>query len=406
MKYCVYVCPNFTENALTFIDKLSSIKGIKLGVISQEPRSWLPEKISSKLKGFNQVQDAFDASMLKWAVVSLKKHGEIYRLLGAVEQLQVPLAMVRAEFGIEGMNVETAHNFRDKSRMKEVMRAAGLPCAQHKLVSDSTEAINFAKNVGYPIVVKPPAGSASQATFKVNNEKELAEAIAKCSLTASQQVLLEEFIQGDEFSFDTFSLNGKPVFHSLTHYYPNPLEAMREPWIQWQVVLPREVDDPKYDDIKAAAAKTLDTLGMVTGMSHLEWFRRKDGSIAISEVAARPPGAQITTLISRANDIDCVTLWGRLMIFDEFPKVERKYSVGAAYLRGQGHGRVKAVHGLDKVQKEVGHLITDVRIPKIGQEKGLSYEGEGFIILRHPETEVVKVALAKVVSSVRVEMGM
>ncbi|MBK9016747.1 MAG: hypothetical protein IPM82_23195 [Saprospiraceae bacterium] len=175
--------------------------------------------------------------------------------------------------------------------------------------------------------------------------------------------------------------------------------------MQWQVVLPREVESPIYDDIKQAAFKTLDALGMNTGMSHLEWFRRQDGSIAISEVAARPPGAQITTLISRANDFDCVAAWGRLMIFGEFPVPERKYAVGAAFLRGQGTGKVREVLGLEQVQREVGHLITDVKIPKPGQEKSLSYEGEGYILLRHPETAVVKEALSRVVSTVRVVLG-
>ena len=39
------------------------------------------------------------------------------------------------------------------------------------------------------------------------------------------------------------------MWHSLTHYYPTPLEVLRNPWIQWSVVLPREIDDPRYDDI-------------------------------------------------------------------------------------------------------------------------------------------------------------
>jgi biotin carboxylase len=319
-----------------------------------------------------------------------------------VEQAQVPVAQVREALGIEGMDVETAHNFRDKGRMKNLLREAGLPCARYEKVTSKNEAFAFADFVGYPLVVKPPDGAASQSTYRAMNAEELEKALNLNPPTPGHEVMLEEFITGDEFSFDTFSLDGKPVFHSLTHYFPNPLEAMREPWIQWQVLLPREIDVPIYADIEQAAFKTLDVLGMKTGMSHLEWFRRNDGSIAISEVAARPPGAQITTLISRANDMDAVAAWARLMIFGEFPAVERKYAVGAAFLRGQGNGKVAEVLGLDQVQREVGHLVTDVKIPKIGQDKSLSYEGEGYIILRHPETAVVKEALSRVVSTVRV----
>ena len=70
---------------------------------------------------------------------------------------------------------------------------------------------------------------------------------------------------------------------------------------------------------------------------------RADGRYAISEVGARPPGAQFVRLISYAHDTDMYRAWARLMIFDEFDPPERPFAAGAAYLRGQGTGRVKAV---------------------------------------------------------------
>ncbi len=61
------------------------------------------------------------------------RFGGVDRLVGALEQLQVPLARVREQLGIPGMGVEVATTFRDKARMKDVLRAAGLPCARHRL---------------------------------------------------------------------------------------------------------------------------------------------------------------------------------------------------------------------------------------------------------------------------------
>ena len=195
------------------------------------------------------------------------------------------------------------------------------------------------------------------------------------------------------------------MWHSLTHYYPNPLDVVRNKWIQWCVVSPREVDDPKYDDIRAAGSRALEVLGMDTGLSHMEWFRRRDGSIAISEVAARPPGAQITTLNSRAHDMDFVRAWTQVMIFGTFERPVRKYAVGIAFLRGQGSGRIKNVYGLDQIARVMGSLVVDVKLPVPGAAPSSSYEGDGFIILRHPETVVVMQALQKLISTVRVELG-
>jgi hypothetical protein len=144
---------------------------------------------------------------------------------------------------------------------------------------------------------------------------------------------------------------------------------------------------------------------MDTGVSHCEWFRRADGSVAISEIAARPPGAQITTMISRAHDIDFVRAWAALHLFGTFDVPERKYAVGAAYLRGQGRGVVTALEGLDVAARELGALVTDYRLPTPGQAPTGSYEGEGFIIVRHPETAVVTHALRRLVSTIRVRLG-
>ncbi len=406
MHFVIYTAPNYTEAAVKFIEKFAELPDIRFGLISQEPAEWLKPELQSKLYAFARVESAFDGNQLLEAARWLtSRHGPIHRIIGATEQVQLPVAQVREALGIEGMSYETMLNFRDKARMKDLLRKAGLPCARHQLAHDLAGASAFADSCGYPLIVKPPDGAASQVTFKVANTEELSAALAKIGPTPEKPALLEEFITGDEHSFDTYSLNGKPLFHSLSHYWPNPLTVVREPWIQWQVLLPREIEDKKYDDIRQAAFRTLETLGMQTGMTHLEWFRRADGSIAISEVAARPPGAQFTTLLSRANDFDSVTAWARLMIFGEFQPPERKYAVGAAYLRGQGEGKVQAVLGLEEVNRTVGHLITDARIPQPGQDKGMTYEGEGFIILRHPETEVVRKALQMVVSTVRVVLG-
>ena len=352
------------------------------------------------------MDDALNAEQLAGAARSLAgAHGAIDRIFAGNEQVQVPVAEVREQMNIEGMSVAVALNFRDKSRMKDILRAAGLPCARHRLAADEAAALEFAAETGYPLVLKPPAGAASQATFRADDAANLRRALAAMQPSAASPVLVEEFITGAEHSFDTFSLNGRPVFHSLTHYLPQPLDVVRNPWIQWRVLLPRDVDDARYDDIRGAAYRALDALGMSTGVSHLEWFRRADGSIALSEVAARPPGAQIMTMISRANDFDALAAWCRMNVFGQFDLPSRKYAVGTAYLRGQGSGVVRAVRGLDIIERELGSLVTDAKIPAVGDGPSTSYEGEGFIIIRHPETAVVADALSRIVQTVRVEFG-
>jgi hypothetical protein len=103
--------------------------------------------------------------------------------------------------------------------------------------------------------------------------------------------------------------------------------------------------------------------------------------------------------------MDFYDAWARLMVFETFQPPPRKYAAGAAFLRGQGAGRVQAVHGLEKAQKEIGHLVVESNLPRKGQPRSSSYEGEGNIIVRHAETKVVVEALKRLITAVRVEVG-
>jgi len=405
MPVVFFAAPILSENASRMIAAVVALPGVRVGVISQAPLDDLPPALRSQVAHW-RVPDVLHTGQLMDAVTQLEARvGRVDRLLAAYEQLQVPLAEIRELRGITGMRVAAAHNFRDKARMKSLLREAGLPCARHRLAATREDAAAFACEIAFPLIVKPPSGAGAQATSRVDDLPALLAAVDAAAPGPDRPVLLEEYVTGDEHSFETVSIGGRAVWHSLTHYYPSPLEVLRNPWIQWCLVLPREVEEPQYDDIRSAAFRALGVLGMETGLTHMEWFRRPDGTIAISEVAARPPGAQIMTIISRAHDFDAVAAWARLMVFGDFAAPPRQYAVGAAYLRGQGNGRVRAIRGLEQVQHEIGSLVVDAKLPTPGQTPTGSYEGEGFVILRHPETAVVQRALQRLISLVRVELA-
>ena len=405
MPVVLFAAPILSENAARMISAIAALPEVRTGVISQAPLEDLPVPVRAQVSHW-RVVDVLDVAQLQDAVQRLEARlGAADRLVAAYEQLQVPLAEVREQRGIAGMRAEAARNFRDKARMKSLLRDAGLPCARHRLAASMEDALGAAREIGFPLVVKPPAGAGAQATTKVDDERALRAAVLAAAPDRERPVLLEEFVTGEEHSFETASIGGRAIWHSLTHYYPSPLEVLRNPWIQWCLVLPREVEEPRYDDIRMAGFRALQVLGMETGLTHMEWFRRPDGTIAISEVAARPPGAQIMTVISRAHDFDAVAAWARLMVFNTFDAPPRRYAVGVAYLRGQGNGRVRAIHGLDQVERELGSLVVDFKLPTAGQTPTGSYEGEGFVMLRHPETGVVQRGLQRLISTVRVELS-
>jgi hypothetical protein len=406
MVVVAFVAPYLLETTARFVEAAAQLPGVRLGLVTSEPADRLPVALRGALAGHWRIDDALDAGQIAGAVQELgARLGRVERILAILEQLQVPVAQVRERLGIAGMDVATAHNFRDKAQMKSVLRAAGVPCARHRLADSAAAAAGFAKEAGFPLVVKPPAGSGAKSTFRLDDADDLRVWLDAAPPSPDRLALLEEFLTGDEGSYDSVMVDGQIIWDSVSSYLPTPLEVLRNPWIQWMVLLPRAIDGPEYAGIRAIAPTALSALGLHSGLTHLEWFRRPDGTVAVSEVAVRPPGAQITSMLCYAHDFDLYGAWAQLMVHGTFTPPERGWSAGTVFLRGQGTGHVRAVHGLDGLPDEVSSLVVESRLPEPGQLSSGSYEGDGYIIVRHRDTAVVTDAMRRLVTGVQVELG-
>jgi len=401
-----FVAPYLLDTTTRFVEAAARLPGVRTALITCEPWDRLPPVLQETLAAHWRIDDALDPAQIAVAVQGLSSHlGPLDRLLAVLEQLQVPLAEVREHFGIGGMDPATAANFRDKDRMKTVLEGAGVPCARHKLAVSAGEALEFTERVGFPLVVKPPAGAGAKSTFRLDDPEDLKAWLDMAPPAPDRPAQIEEFLTGDEGSYDSVMIDGQVVWDSVSDYLPTPLEVLRHPWMQWVVRLPRDIGGPEYAAIRQVAPDALRALGLTTGLTHMEWFRRPDGSVAVSEVGARPPGAQITSMLCYAHDFDLYSGWARLMTEGTFGPPERKWAAGTVYLRGQGAGQVRGVHGLDALPSAVTSLVVDSRLPRAGQPSSGSYEGDGWITIRHPDTGTVTAALKQLVSTVRVELG-
>jgi hypothetical protein len=401
----VFIAPYLLEATLRYVEAAVRLPGARVALVGSEPVAALPAALAAGLVTYVRVDDCLDTGQLADGISEAgRRLGSVDRALSILEDLQVPLAQVREWLGITGMDATEAANFRDKSRMKDVLRAAGVPCAHHGLATSADEAWAVAEQCGFPVVVKPPAGAGARGTFRAESANQFGQWLAVSPPSPQDPALIEEFMVGDEFSFDSVFIAGEMVWHSINHYLPSPLTVLEHPWIQWCVVLPRDISGPEFDPIRQAGVDALRALGMYTGLSHMEWFRRADGSAAVSEVGARPPGAQFSTLMSFAYDVDMYEAWARLMVYDTFDPPPRNWAVGAAYLRPQGRGRIRAVHGIDDLDPALRDLVVMARLPAAGQPTSTSYEGDGYVIVRHPETSVVEQALERLITTLQIEL--
>lgn len=402
MRNLIFAAPFQLDTTYRFVRAAAGLSEVRLlGLVAQAPRG----ADAGLFADFEIVKDPLDARQLIDASHRLaRRHGPIHRVLGILEPLQVQLAEVRRALGIAGTSPEVADLFRDKGRMKDELRRHGLPCARHAVITTAADAASFVAEVGFPIVIKPPAGQGCKATWRIADIGQLQQALQAIQASPARPAIAEEFLRGREFSFETITIGGEVRFSSLSRYFPTPLEVMENPWIQWVVVLPRDISGPEYADVHDLGRRTVEALGLETGFTHMEWFRRDDGSLAIGEIAARPPGAQIVVCNNYVHDADFHRAWARAVVDEAFDgPFERKYSVGVAFLRGIGHGHVMRVSGIDAANRRVGHLVVESKLPRIGTPRADTYEGDGHVIVRHPDVEVVKAAMQVIVESIRIE---
>lgn len=405
--HVLYVAPYFSANILQCLDGLASLPEVRLGVISHEPEAALPGRYRGRVTGHYQVRDCLDADQLTAAGKAFQAGwGRVDRLIGFLEQMQIPISVARDRLGIPGMSEAVARNFREKNRMKAKLREAGLPVARQALIGSADEARRFVKEVGYPIVLKPPAGLGSRATVRATDDESLSAALADLLVSPSNPAQAEEFIRGEEHTFETVTIGGRPVWSSSSYYLPGPLQVLENPWIQYCVLLPREQLQPHAQRFQAINAQALQALGISTGLTHMEWFLRADGSPVISEVAARPPGVHLMPMMGLCHGVDMWHKWAELMVFERFEVPPRSFSAGAAFFRGQGRGQVvRAVEGLAEAQARAGRYVVDRKLPQIGQPRSSGYEGEGYAIVKAETTDEAVQALRDLIGCVRVVMG-
>lgn len=401
-----FVAPSLSPSSLRFIQAVLEQPGVRIGLIGQYPYDRIPENLRTGLATYTCIVNCLDWHQISNAVRGMSVAlGRPDLLLGTLEELQVPLSEVRDALGIPGMGTGTARKFRDKAHMKDLLREAGLPVARHRLIGDLEGAVVFAREVGYPLIVKPPEGSGGASTWRIENEDQLRALVCR-SVRPGNPALCEEYIEGRGCSLEVMSIGGVPAWYSAMRCDPGPLHVLEHPWIQWTVTLPREVDDPGDVQVRQLGFAALRVLGVGSGISHMEWFRRPDGSVALSEVAAHPPAAPLVSLMGHAHGVDMYRAWANVVVHGLFAPIPRQFAAGAAFLRGQGEGdRVIAVHGWEELRRELGPLVVEACVPGVGQPRADSYRGEGLVIVRHAETKTVDQALTELALRVKVEMG-
>ncbi len=400
----IFIEPSFPYNQREFVRALHAVGANVIG-IGERPAPHLSDELKSWLGDYVQVRSVVDEPALLEAVKAVQAKLWVDRLEATVEAHILPAAHVREAAGIPGTSAKTAYLCRDKPAMKQVLREAGIPCAQSTRAATPEEARDFANSVGFPLIIKPPAGAGASGTYRVRDAHVLERVIEESGLAAGEAVAVEEFIEGHEGFIDTLTINGTVTHEFITHYYPNVLEAMRERWISPQMVTTNRIDAPGYREVRELTRRVIDILEIGISATHMEWFFGPKG-LKFSEIGCRPPGVGQWDVYNAANEFDLYSEWACALAHGTTrSKPSRRYAAGMIALRPECDGRITGYSGTEAISERYGGCIVAAHLPNPGtptQPVEAGYMANAWMRVRHPDYDELRRILNEIGETVRV----
>ncbi|MEQ1506430.1 MAG: hypothetical protein ABMB14_29655 [Myxococcota bacterium] len=385
----LFLSPAYPPEMVQFTRGLAEV-GARVWGIGDAPFDALPESVRRNLTGYLQVPAILDEDDVIRRVSDWLGGRRPDRIEGLWEVVTTLAARLRERLGVPGMSVDAVYGFRDKVVMKQRVEAAGLRVPRTARVRTADEVRRFAAATGYPLVVKPVDGAGSANTHRIGGPAELEDVLGR--IGGLPEASLEEFVTGDEYTFETLCVDGRVVFHSVSFYEPNVLDARRNEWISPIIFTVRDPDDPRIAVGPRMGLDVIRALGMGTGFTHMEWFHRPDGEAVFGEIACRPPGANMVDLMNYANDVDLFVEWARLVVHGRFEApIHRPWNAAMVFKRARGHGRIRGVDGLDRFVARYRPYVARVDLLPIGAPRRnweQTFLADGNLVIRHPDKAV------------------
>lgn len=231
--------------------------------------------------------------------------GRVVGVTSSSEYFIATAAGLAARLGLPHPDPVAISACRDKATQRRRLQVAAVPGADFDRATSAPEAVAAADALGYPVVVKPTTGSGSVGVRLCRRPAEVTAATtailqsdpAESGIPAQTRVLVEQFLDGPEYSVETFDrqvvgitakrLGPPPYFIEIGHDYPAELAA------------------GQAGSLQATALAALDALGLGWGPAHVE-LRWTGSGPAVIEVNPRLAGGMIPQLVRAASGLDLI----------------------------------------------------------------------------------------------------
>ena len=388
MTRVLMISPGFPGEMPFFARGLAE-HGVAVVGIGDQPAALLPEMTRTALSDYLQLPTLWDEADVVSRVAKWTDTSPVDRVECLWEPGMLLAARLREALELPGMTVEQTVPFRDKEEMKRRLDAAGLRTPRHARESTAQGCVEAAECIGYPVVIKPISGAGSADTHRVDDQSQL-EAVLP-TLRHVPTLSVEEFVDGEEYTFDTICHRGEVLYDNIAWYRPKPMIGRSVEWISPQTVTLRDIERCDLQPGRELGRKVLEALGFGSGFTHMEWFLTPSGEAVFGEIAARPPGGRSVELMNYGCDIDVYAGWAEAISSGTLSQsIERRYNAAVIFKRAHGRGRIQRIEGLERLLTSFGSHVVSVDLLPVGSPRRNwrhTLLSDGWLILRHPHLE-------------------
>lgn len=210
------------------------------------------------------------------------------------------VAYICDKMGLTGPTIDAAHLCTDKYLLRQHLAKNQFFVPQFKIIKskETLYEIDY-----FPCVIKPVDSSGSRGVQKVNNLNELHDAyVHSLKYSNSANVIVEEFIDGDEYSVETLTQNGNTSIIAITEKTVMGDKGIY--FVEDRHIIPANISNENILAISEIVIKVIHSLDLGNSPTHTELKISKKG-IFIIEIGARLGGDFITSdLVPLATGVD------------------------------------------------------------------------------------------------------
>jgi biotin carboxylase len=306
-----------------------------------------------------------DALLFIDLVAFLSRETKPDRVIALEEFDVMTAALIREHFCLSGMNSSTARTFRDKLRMAEAAKAAGVLVPDFIPLLHPADISDFMERVPRPWILKPRSDVSAIGIRKVEQAEDVWRIVEELNQRDSLRerasyYLLAQFVKGEVFHVDSIVNNGRVAFAGANRYGRPPLEVAHYggAYIS-RSVAHGSADEKKLFEINRRLIKGL---GHERGAAHAEFIKSDaDGEFYFLEVAARVGGAYIAEVLEAASGLNLWREWAKIEVADAMGSRQQQSAVPSRPEQSAAAGknvRSKAGAGKPKqLRKEYAGIV-------------------------------------------------